>query len=343
MSDFEKRIIIYLSVICLVCGISFMIYKQFQISNMQKEIESSMVKQKDLGDAITRSMSQYATSKDIDSMIKANGMDLAKINKDLQSLHAKVDSINTVLVSSIGYDWNNLPSSGHTEITPHNGVEDPVEPTVVTVPCGDKTIECLKDRNNYFTTTQWLKINELFKGNLQVPFGQAGFTAAKDKPWSLDVLPREYKLSTVTATDEDNRVTNYNKMQIKVDGKDYDIPISQAETAQVFPEAKFRVFDPRLYLGVEGGANDKLSPQFGPSLSMSLMNYGRYRGTPDFAILQVGAMATIPDKKIYFSLTPVSYNIGKHIPFIQSTYLGASVNMSTDKDLSITASVKVGL
>jgi len=73
------------------------------------------------------------------------------------------------------------------------------------------------------------------------------------------------------------------------------------------------------------------------------MNYGKYKNTPDFSILQVGAMTTLPDKKVHLSVTPVSYNIGKHIPLIENTYLGGTISVSSDKDVSVTAGVKVGL
>jgi hypothetical protein len=76
---------------------------------------------------------------------------------------------------------------------------------------------------------------------------------------------------------------------------------------------------------------------------MAFMNYGRYVATPDLAVLQIGVAVNTLDKKGYISLTPVSYNIGKHIPFVKNTYLGLSVNAAIDGTIAVTGGLKVGL
>jgi hypothetical protein len=339
MSDNFKKFLIALSAVCFLSLLIFIVYKQIEIADKQKEIESSMIKQKDIGDSITRSMSQYATSKDLEMLIRGNGMDLSKISDDLTKLKSKIDSINVISSSSTGYDWHDIPSSGSINLPAPHG--DPVSSAPV-VDCGDKKITCLQDPNHYWTTTQLLDVHEEFK-DIKVPFARVGFTASKDKPWGVSTYDRQYKVVTVTGTDEDGRVSNYNKMQIIAAGKTYDVPIAQAETSQQYPDAKFRWFSPRLYVGVDGGVTSHGEPDLSPTLQMAFMNYGRYVATPDVAVLQVGVGVNTMDKKGYISITPASYNIGKHLPFIKNTYLGLSVNAAVDGTVAVTGGIKVGL
>ena len=116
MSENVKKLLIALSAVCLLSLLLFIVYKQIEISDRQKEIESSMIKQKDLGDSITRSMSQYVNSKDLELFIRSNGMDLSKISDDVSKLKSKIDSINIVSAYSVGHDWTDLPSSGQKPI-----------------------------------------------------------------------------------------------------------------------------------------------------------------------------------------------------------------------------------
>lgn len=334
MSDNLKKILVILGILLGIFAISFIIYKQIEISNRQKEIESSIIKQKDIGDNIIRSMSQYATAKDLEKTIKDSSFDLSKINKDLDVLNSKVDSINKILITSVGYDWHDLPSTG--------AIVNKDQKSIVEIPCGDKKITCLTDPNNYFGTTQFRDIQEIF-GETRVPFGRASFSAARSNPWDILVLQREYKIATVSAIDENNRTTNYNKFQISVGGKEYALPITKAETTQVYPDAKMRWFSPRLYVGVDGGVTSHATPDFGPKIQMFFMNYGKYVQTPDFAILGVGLSAGALDKRGYVSVTPFSYNIGKHIPFIQNTHLGLSLNVGFDATLAVMGGINVGL
>ena len=339
MSENVKKLLIALSAVCLLSLLLFIVYKQIEISDRQKEIESSMIKQKDLGDSITRSMSQYVNSKDLELLIRSNGMDLSKISDDVSKLKSKIDSINIVSAYSVGHDWTDLPSSGQKPI-PYGDPGTPAKPP--TIDCGGKQIACLQDPNHYWSTTQLFTVNEDFKAS-QVPFAQVGFTASKDKPWGVSTYDRQYKVVTVSAVDEEGKVTNYNKMQIKTNGKVYDIPEVQGETSQQYPEAKFRWFSPRLYIGVDGGITSHAEGDFGPVVQVAFMNYGRYVATPDIAVLQVGASINTVDKRGYISITPASYNIGKHIPFVKNTYLGLSVNAAVDGTVAVTGGLKVGL
>jgi hypothetical protein len=344
MSDNFKKFLIALSAACFLSLLIFIVYKQIEIADKQKEIESSMIKQKDIGDSITRSMSQYATSKDLEMLIRGNGMDLSKISDDLTKLKSKIDSINVISSSSTGYDWHDIPSSGSINLPAPHG--DPVSSAPV-VDCGDKKITCLQDPNHYWTTTQLLDVHEEFK-DIKVPFARVGFTASKDKPWGVSTYDRQYKVVTVTGTDEDGRVSNYNKMQIVVDNKAYDVPIDQAETTQQYPEAKFSWWNPRLYLttgGSVGLSNPPISGSFNAGATLGISSYGQLKSSPLLSVFQVGVGYSSNQSKPAVIFNPVNVNIGKLLPnnLIMSTFIGPSLQLDYEKNVFLGANISVGL
>lgn len=333
--NLKIKLLIATLVIAVITLVSIIVYKQIEISKRQKAIEESIILQKNLTNDLVRSMSQYATADQIKSYLKENKVDLTAIQNDIAKLHAKIDSVNTVVVGSLGYDWHNLPSDEKKPVIS--------EPTTTKVNCGDKVIDCLKDPNNYLSSQQSLKLNEKFK-DVTVPFGKATFDGSKNEPWTLSVFGRNYKLITVSATDENSRVVNYNQFAINVDGTDYKIPISQAVTQQVFPDPIFRFWSPRLYLGADTGFNfTQTQFEYGPSLNLSIMNYGRYVQTPDLSVLELGLGAGANTNTMYFVLTPIAYNVGKHFPFIMNTYLAPSLQVSPKGDLAGMIGLRLGL
>jgi len=215
----------------------------------------------------------------------------------------------------------------------------PVAPT-----CKDGS-ECQNaDPFGYLKEEQKLSLNEPF-GNTQVPIGSVGFSAWQDKPWSINVLPRQYVLTSVVGTDENERQYFYNKFQVKVDNKTYDLQITQAQTTQVYPSPKFSFWNPRAFVGMDAGVSlgNPIRADFVPSVDVGLMSYGRYKTSPDFSILQLGVGYGIQSRQPEFILTPFAYNIAKHIPLMDNTYLGPSVMITPNGQFSIMAGIRVGL
>src|SRR5690606_6144608 len=101
--------------------------------------------------------------------------------------------------------------------------------------------EQLEDKYGYFDKTQWYHLDEPFKDQSAgpnevgqskqslVPIGKAGFSAWKEKPWSVELLPRKYGSTTVLGQDEGGRHYAYSKFTIEVDGKMYEVPIDDAQ------------------------------------------------------------------------------------------------------------------
>jgi galactitol-specific phosphotransferase system IIB component len=326
-----SKILICLGSILVILGLGFIIYKQNEISNRQIAIEAQIVSQKELADNIMRSQHSYATKDDIEKFIKTNNVNLQAIQKDLDKLHANLTAANTIVVTSSGQKIASLPSSG-------TGVINPIPNT--------------KDTYEYLKKSQLLNIHEDFNG-VAVPIGQVGFSAWQPSPWNINILPREYKITNVIGVDDNQRTYVYNKFSVKVDDKNYDVKISSAETKQEYPEAKWSWWNPRLFIGVDGGINidtttlatntSRIKGEFIPSISLGIMSYGKFKNQPDFSVLQVGVGIGAISQKPQIVVTPAAYNIGKHIPFINNTYLAPSMAVGIDGSVSIMGGVKVGL
>ena len=167
----------------VVGALVFIIYKQNEISVRQQAIETQIVGQKDLIDGIVRSQSQWATKDDLDKWITSNGVNLKAIQDDLSKLHAAVTAANVISVVSSGQNAHNVQSSG-------TGAANPISTTT--------------DTYGYLAKTQLLDLHENF-GGTQVPIGQVGFSAWQSAPWSISILPRNYKITNVIGADENQR------------------------------------------------------------------------------------------------------------------------------------------
>jgi hypothetical protein len=322
----STKILIWLGAILLVGALGFIIYTQIRISSRQDAIEQNVIAQKQLVDGIVRSQATWATRDDVEKYIKDNKINLKAIQDDLDKLHADVTAVNITIASSTGQHGIFIP----TKPGPVNPNPQPIDPNN-------------PDPFGYLARQQNLDLNEEFS-TVKVPLGTVGFSAWQEKPWSIDIKARDYKMATVVGTDENQRMYFYNKFTVSVDNKDYEIPIKTATTQQVYPEAKFSWFNPRLYLGADGTVGlNPVKGEFIPSANIQIMSYGRYKTQPDFSILQVGAGYGVDAKRPQLVVTPVSYNIGKHIPLMNNLYLGPSLSVGTDGNVGIGGGIRVGL
>lgn len=321
----STKILLILGGIITVGLLGLIVFKQFEISSRQQAIEAQVVSQKELADNIMRSQASYATKDDIDKLIKDNGVNLQAIQDDLSTLHAEVNSVNTVVVTSSGQHSTSVATSSTGPSNPN-----PVDPSN-------------PDPNGFLSKQQNIDLDENFSG-VKVPIGQVSFSAWQKNPWGINVLAREYHVVNVIGTDENQRNYVYNKVTIKSGDKDYDVKIAQAKTEQEYPEAKWSWFNPRLYVGVDGGVNvSSVKGEFTPDVNVSFMSYGRYKTQPDFSILGAGVGYGAVSKKVQLVITPVTYNVGQHIPLMNNTYIGPSLHIGTDGDISIMGGVRVGL
>jgi len=175
-----------------------------------------------------------------------------------------------------------------------------------------------------------------------VPFGTSSFSAWKKDPWDVHIKPRQYTALNVLGTDENGKTYTYSKFAVKVDNKTYDIDITDAKLVEELPQSKFR-FSPRLFLGVDLGTTIS-SPKFElmPDLELMLFSYGQgYPQTWEF--LGVGGGYEFNYKNLQLIISPVNYNLGKHIPFMSNLFIGPSISVDPHGSFSVLGGIKVGL
>jgi hypothetical protein len=327
----STKILIWAGVILTLGVLGFIVFKQIEISNKQAAIETQIVQQKQLVDGIVRSQSEYASKSDIEKFIKDNGVNLKAVQDDLNKLHAQVNAVNVILVSSTGQHGTNVPSTGTGNSNPNP--TNPSDP----------------DPYGYQKKEQLLALHENFD-QTPVPVGQVGFSAWQQNPWSVNVFPREYRVINVIGKDENERSYVYNKFSIKVNDKSYDVKIASAETKQEYPSAKFSWWNPRLFLTTGGGINlskvDPINGSFNAGGTIGIMSYGKTKPNPDISILQVGAGYESNKNEFGVIINPVNFNIGRVVPtggLINNIFIGPSTQITPSGSVYVGANVSVGL
>jgi hypothetical protein len=322
----STKILIWLGGFLVVSTLGFIVYKQVEISNRQHAIETQIVSQMELANNIMRSQNKYASKEDIENLIKDKGLDLKAIEDDLDKLRADLVAINTLIIASSGQKGTNIPGKTGT-VNPDPHPVDPANP----------------DPFGYLAAEQLLDVDEKFS-NLNVPFGTVGFSAWKKYPWSIDIASREYHMVNVLGTDENKRLYVYNKFHIVSGGKKYDIKIASAKTEQVYPMAKWSWWNPRLSIGADVGVRvPGAAAEFTPNLNVNVMSYGKYKTQPDFLILSLGFGYGTVSEKPQVVVTPVTYNVGKHVPLMNNTYLGPSLHFDKSGNMGVMGGIRVGL
>jgi hypothetical protein len=299
-------------------------------------MQTEVLAQKQLIDNMTRSSSTWATKDDIAALAAANGVtatDLAAIKADMASVKATLSGINTITATSTPTHSANQPSSSVGPANPN-----PPAPTAVTCP-GGTTVTCpISDPYGFQKNPQNYDLAETF-GTIKVPFGQVTFDASKADPWSLTVPNREYVVTNVIGTDENQKPVVYNKFNIKVNGQSYAVPITTATTETIQPKPSFS-FNPRLTLGVDTGVDlTKLQGAVTPDVTVQLFSYGTDKKQPDLSILQVGGGYNTVTKVPEIVVNPVQYNIGQHIPLMDNLYVGPTLQYGTDGHFIVGAGI----
>jgi hypothetical protein len=332
------KILIFAGVILVLGGMGLIIYNQFNISKQQQAIQDQVIQQKTLVDGLVQSANKYTTKDDLNNFITQNAGDLKAIQNNLSSLGATIKAANVVSANSQGQVATNQPS---TSTTPTG-----VKPTTTVVDCPNGgTVDCPNvDLFGYEANVQTLALNEDFS-TIKVPIGRVSFNASQPAPWGIDIKPRQYSATSIIGTDENQRLYVDNKFSVKVDDKTYTIPITTAQTQQVYPTPKFSFFNPRLLLGVDGGISlSHIQGEFAPNVSLGIMSLGQYKTNPDWSFLEVGAAYETVNKKAAVIITPAAYNIGKNLlsPLMNNTYLAPSLMIGLDGSFVVGGGIRVG-
>lgn len=322
----KSKVAIGAGVAAVIASLLYVVKLQGDLLERNKMLEKSFVEQKQLSDKIARAQAAYVTKKDLDKFAKDSKIDLSPIKEDLRKLDAKIKGIQTVRVVTTGYVGNDIPSTGTTP-NPNPNPVDPSNP----------------DPFGYMAARQTLRLTEPFPDGVNVPFGEVGFSAWKKKPWDLKIKPREYGVVNVLGMDEEGRHYTYSKFSVTVDGKKQHIKITDTKFREELPQKQFR-FYPRLFAGIDGGVYfSKVGGAVSPNLQIALFNYGATKPNPDWTFLGIGLGYEVVDKRFSFVLSPVSYNLGQHLPFVDNVHVRPTLMATLDGQFAIMGGLGFGL
>jgi hypothetical protein len=329
------KIAVITAIIILIGGLLAIIKWQHDVLLSQKETNITEMKQ--LRDDIVRAQSQYIDKKDLEEFAKNSNIDFGPIKEDLNKLNAQIKGISNIIINTPGYIGNNLSSTSVTNRIPDGS-------KLLSVKCPDGIdIEC-PDPFGYQTHIQHFILNEPLENKNNIPFGEVGFKVWEKSPWDLKIYPRSYSVTSVLGEDENGKHYTYYKFSIITNGQSYPIKITDAKFVEEKPEAKFR-FSPRLYLATDLGTYIYPTVQWeiSPNLQISLFSYGKTKVNPAWTFLGLGVGYGSQTKTITGILSPISYNIGQHLPFMQNLYIGPSIEINSTGGLAILAGLRVGL
>jgi hypothetical protein len=306
----------------------------------QTAIENSLIEMKTLSDGIVRAQSQYATKDDLKAFADNLNLNLTEIQKDLDSIDAKIAGISTLLVSTPGYHGSNLPSD-HT--TPNT------DPNNIPVDCRENGC----DPFGYTANAQTKDISEPFSADVSVPVGQATFSAWLERPWDLTIFPRDYVVDSVLGVDKKGQHTLYHKFTIQSNGKTYQVPIKSAKFVEQYPEASFSWWNPKFGLGVIAGlaiptlsgmlAENGVTASVSPSVFFAPFSYGKTDVKPRFIFPQVGVGYDTVNQSAVFSLSPFMYNLGDTSTIINNLYSGPTLSYDHRGNFTIGGTLSLSL
>jgi hypothetical protein len=323
--NWKSKIAIIVSVVVATVALLFIIKIQHDMLDKQTNLEKSMVEQKELSSGLVRSQANLVTKADLERYAKELKVDLSPIEKDLSKLNAEIQGVQNVKVVATGYVASGVVSTG---TSPR---EDPVT-----------NIDVNQDPFKYQQERQYLELSEKIVGE-SIPIGTVGFSAWKENPWDLNILPREYVVTSVLGQDDNGRHFVYNKASIIVNGEEHEVKISESKFVEKTPSDSFS-WSPRLYAGIDAGAYlNKSSGAVVPNLEISLFSYGATKSDPNLSFVGLGVGYDLIDKQLSFVLTPVTYNIGHDLPLVENVHLRPTVGLTPSGDFELMAGVGFGL
>lgn len=305
--------------------------------DMLKAYENNVVEQRQLRDNIVAIQGQLLTEKAFNEKLKTINMDLSAIKDDLKKTNSEISAIIVTKNTTPGIVVVGQPSDGSYPL-PNN---DPGVAPNNSNPGAIVAATCPEDKYGYLTKVPYYKLNEPLSNNKSVPFGEVTFNATSKNPWGYTVIPREYSTTIVLAEDSLGKKTAYAKMAIQPKGLPrVDLPETQIEFIEKFPEAKMFWWNPKITFGVSGGYSTSPGFVFSPTMQVYASSYGKFKHTPDWILFGIGLNYDINQKKVNGLISPFMYKITGDKSIFQNTYIGPSIGVGINGEISILAGIQ---
>lgn len=328
-----KRISAALGTACaaLLCVVLW----QHRKLHLKSEV-ASRVDGKTLADGTQQADAVITNVAGLDEAARRGGIDPAGVASAAAQQGQQPTGVASTVVQTPGAHRSGLGSSSSVP-----QARSPVEQGASAAPQTATTTSA--DPWGYQRAEQRLKLTEPFPCGLEVPWGEVSFQAWQERPWGVDVLPREYRVTVVLARGEDGTQSAYAKFRVTVDGKTFDPPV-RAELAYRLPEPSWH-WGGKLYVGADGAI--RVAPWgtgFGQvAVQLSLASWGQTRVLPDWAFLLIGGALDASSGRPSVLVTPAAWNAGKPIPMIDNLYVGPSVGLDVGGAWSVALGARVEL
>ena len=159
-----------------------------------------------------------------------------------------------------------------------------------------------------------------------------------EEKWKVGTYPLEYNSRIILSSNDKTSDSIFslwieNNQMKETKGNKYPLEVKKFNWIKEEKKKEFS-FNPRLGLNVIYGVNELF-----PSINISTFSYGYSDNDVYWRFLTLGIGTD--DDKCFFSLSPVSYNIGKVLPLIDNLFLEPYVYTDTNLDYKVGVGVSV--
>lgn len=316
----------------LIAGMAVALVLQNRTIEAQHQalLAKSAEPQEQLDGGVVRASTVEGAPGDALASAAAEGVPVGTVTTDAKAHGATVNSTSSTRTTTTGKRESNVPSTGTQERQP-----DAAAPT--DAKAGD-------DKWGYTRARKYIDLSEPMPGAGEVPWGRVGFSAWQEKPWDVSVVPRTYKVVTVGAVTDDGRRYAYSRFTVEVDGKEYPVTIQSAKYVEDLPTGRFRWhLKPLIAVDLAASVFGGSGLQVLPGVQLAIAGYGTSPQLPEWLFVILGLAADTTGPAGALTLTPLSWNLHRALPFVDNTYVGATVSFTTQGLMGVGGGVRVGL
>lgn len=167
------------------------------------------------------------------------------------------------------------------------------------------------------------------EGDVRIAWVQFFPNREPENMWNTGVDQVDYFARIVQAEQKSGIENTYPEVWIEnrrkeYKGKKFPIEIKYAGFKQGKPNpAKFHLWAPRFSLNVDAAVGSDVEDPAGAGVSFSVMGYGTSTNDLSWRFIDFGF--GFNNHQTWSKFTPAAYNLGKHIPIIENTFLGPFV------------------
>lgn len=334
--NIKYKVAAALVILVVFCGMAYTIKSQ---NDLIKAMQQTTADNKMLTDSIAELRSQMLTKENFNKELGSFSTKIDEINKEVARLNGNIYSAIGVTSLTPGAQGTDVPSTGWIPNPyPTKPSGNPGGSTAGVNP--QPKPEEPKDTYGYLTKIPYLTLTEPID-NQQAPVATVLFNARNQNPWTYQVYPRKYNTNIILATDGDDKKVTFVESTVEVKGKTYKLTNTQARYIEKYPNSQFRLWNPRVMLGVGAGISTEPGLSLTTTAELFVASYGKTKSKSDWYIAGVGAGVNIPNSRVVLSITPFAYNVTKNQMFSNinigpnvafdvkgNTYVGVGLRLS---------------